>query len=282
MTLVDGLRLVALGEERQLSVPSLDVAGGNVDMLHAICRALAERDMVAFLASTPASIEAYHGMGHFVDTIRAVSRQYGVTVAAHLDHTTDLDDIERGVAAGCTSVMYDGSSLPLEENIAATCRAVAIARRHDASVEGELGVIGGKEDDIVHDTARFPTVGDARRFVEKTGIDLFAPAVGTVHGFYSGDPDIQWSLARELRRELDLPMVLHGATGLSFDVLRELLAIGFGKVNFATGVRSGFLSGLRDGLEEADPTTKPQVVLAEGRNHVSNYVGSIMNTLRKR
>ena len=280
MSLVDGRRLVEIGADRQLSVPALDVAGGNVDMLHAICRSLSERDMVAFLASTPSSIEAYHGMEHFVDSIRTVAEEHEVTVAAHLDHATDLSDIERGVYAGCTSVMYDGSSRSLSDNIRRTRAAIEIARPHGVSVEGELGVIGGKEDGIVHETSRFPSIADAHTFVDETGVDLFAPAVGTAHGFYSGEPDLQWDLARTLREELDVPLVLHGGSGLEDDVLLALLGIGFSKVNIATAIRSGFLRGLGRGLEEADPTTKPQVVLEEGRAAVDGFLGSFLELLR--
>lgn len=276
MSLSSGTELLsgatALG---QRCVPSFDVAGGNIDMLHALCSQLAGHGAAAFLASTPASIHSYHGMAHFLSTVREVAARYDVQVAAHLDHATELEAIKEALDAGCRSVMVDGSALPREENIALTRAAVALARNNAASVEAEIGVIGGKAASA--DGSCLPSLEDARSFAECTGIDLLAPAIGTVHGIVAR-PCIEWTLAQRLAAEVRLPLVLHGATGLAEDTLRGLVDIGFRKANFATGVRGAFLEGVRSEISR-EPNARPQAFLRSGRAAVERFAGKVLELL---
>jgi ketose-bisphosphate aldolase len=201
-------------------------------------------------------------------------------VAAHLDHASDPDFIGRALDAGCRSVMYDGSALPLEENRENAARVVARAAATGASVEAEIGIIGGKEEEVDAGAVSFPTPAQAREFAASTGIDLLAPAIGTVHGPYPGSPRIRWDLARELAQASPVPVVLHGATGLDDDTLRRLADLGYAKVNFATGVRAAFVEGIRQHLEAGD-SPRPQEVLRTGRRAVGDFVAGILEVLRR-
>ena len=241
MSLLSGANLLAASGETQLALPSFDVAGGNIDMLHAIGRELARSQTCAFLASTPASIQDYYGYRHFVSSIREMAAHYKVHVAAHLDHATSFEDIAAAIDAGCTSIMVDGSKLPLAANIELTKSVVKKSHRAGASVEAELGVIGGKEDECIAETAHAPSLKESMQFIDMTHIDFFAPAIGTSHGFYSGPPGIDWKLARDLGSSFKIPLVLHGGTGLSDDTVRKLIRMNFRKINYATGVRSCLL-----------------------------------------
>lgn len=277
MSETSGTELLADVARQQRCVPSFDVAGGNIDILHAVCSQLSRHGAAAFLASTPASIHAYHGMTHFLSSVREVAAQYGVLVAAHLDHATELGAISEALNAGCRSIMVDGSALPEEENIALTRAAVALARNTSASVEAEIGVIGGKEDTDSAGGSSLPTPEDAHAFVQRTEIDLLAPALGTVHGMVAR-PCIHWDLAKRLADETRIPLVLHGATGLEGDTLRRFVDMGFRKANFATGVREAFLEGIRGEISR-QPHARPQAFLRSGRAVVERFCGRVLELL---
>ena len=115
MSYLSGLALIN-SSPQQISVPSFDVGGGNIDMIDAVCEVLAERNTAAFIASTPSSIEDYFGMSHFVQSVKAGAKKHNANIAAHLDHATKVADVEMAIDLGFSSVMYDGSSLPIEKN----------------------------------------------------------------------------------------------------------------------------------------------------------------------
>lgn len=279
MPLVSGTMLLQCANSNQVAVPAFDVAGGNIDILHAVCQELAARKACAFLSSTPQSIEAYHGYQHFVQAVEWVADRYQVAVATHLDHAMEPSAIDLALSAGFTSVMFDGSKLPIDENIRLTREIVEKAQSFAASVEGELGIIAGKEEHVVADRSMFPTVEDSLRFVNETNVDLFAPAIGTAHGFYQGEPEIQWELASELHNFVDRPLVLHGGTGLEDVTLAKLLEMNFRKVNLATGVRAAFYAGVKESVCAGNRATKPQQYLATGRKAVQEFVSKSLKIL---
>jgi tagatose 1,6-diphosphate aldolase GatY/KbaY len=279
MSIVSGNQLRGRKPTHQLSLPSFDVAGGNVDMLHGVCRALKRLECVAFVASTPSSIKSYHGFSHFVRAAREVSDEYGLVIAAHLDHATANDDIARALDAGFSSIMIDASSLSLDENIERTQQVVQLASRYGASVEGEIGRIGGKEDDVDYSGTALPAVEQVERFAAESGIDFVAAAVGTAHGFYGHEPAVDWSLASALSREIRRPLVLHGATGLQGDQIVRFVSMGFAKVNYATAVRAAFRDGICQTIHAAGASTKPQTYLASGSDRVCDFAATILTYL---
>lgn len=276
MTRLSGLELLSTAHDRgQKGVPCLDVAGGNSDILHEICAVLAETETCAFLSSTPRSIEMYLGMAHFVRAVDDAVARFGVTATAHLDHAEDLSDIAVALDLGVRSVLYDGSTLPLDENIERTKAAIRIAHGVGASVEAEAGLIGGKEGVGEPVRAALVTAEETTRLLSEAKPDLFAPAVGTVHGPRNAEASIDWGLAEWLGENYPVPLVLHGATGLPADQVRRLVALGFRKVNYATAIRGAFTTGLREGLGE-NGTARPQPVLAAGRARVRATVAEIL------
>jgi tagatose 1,6-diphosphate aldolase GatY/KbaY len=276
MKMLSGKELLNTSQN-QISVPAFDVGGGNIDMINAVCEVLASRNVAAFLVSTPSSIEDYFGMPHFVRAVETAAERYNANVVTHLDHATKVADVEKAIDLGFSSVMYDGSSLSIEENSELTKKIVQYAHSKGVSVEAELGVIAGKEDLVVAESSRFPTLEQAVEFIEYTGIDYFAPAIGTVHGFFKGEPDIQWDLVHKLNSNCLIPLVLHGGTGLPDPVVSDLLQKGFQKINYATGIRAAFMEGLQEGLSGADKQTKPQIYLRHARKHVKVFVHHIVD-----
>lgn len=157
-----------------------------------------------------------------------------VPVCVHLDHGTDLDYVKRGLALGFTSVMYDGSTLSEEENTANTKKIVAVAQKSGASVEAEIGSMGAREGGGAGDTSVYTDPGAAKRFVENTRIDALACAFGTAHGFYLKKPKLDFERLSKIDSLVDVPIVMHGGSGVSAADYREVIRRGVRKINYYT------------------------------------------------
>ncbi len=177
-----------------------------------------------------------------------------VPVTLHLDHCPDPDVAKTCLELGWNSVLFDGSGLSYEENFQKTCEIVKIAKRTGASVEGELVAVGGVEDGIgsEEEGALLPIEKEIE-FIRETGIYCYAPPIGTAHGFYKASPAIRYDRMQQLVEATQMPMVLHGGSGLSNDVFKRLISLGAAKVNISTDLKKTFADGFRTYLE-ARPT----------------------------
>ncbi len=173
-----------------------------------------------------------------------IARSAAVPVAVHLDHAADIALIREAVDLGLTSVMYDGSTLPDDQNREWTSRVVAHCHAQDVAVEAELGVIGGK--DGVHAPQARTDPGDARQFVADTGVDSLAVAVGSSHAMSSRDAVIDIDLVATLASTVDVPLVLHGSSGVPDETLSLIVRSGLTKVNIATHLNRVFTQSIRD------------------------------------
>ena len=173
---------------------------------------------------------------HFA-ALNAMAEKADVPVATVLDHGMSYEDCMRAIRLGCTSVMFDGSSLPMEENIRITKEIVKIAHAVGVSVEGEIGHVGGTEggatlEGAEVDESAYSTPEEARYFAEETGVDALAVAIGTVHGTFKGTPKLDIERLKDIRKAVGaLPLVLHGGSGLSTEQFREAIAGGINKIN---------------------------------------------------
>jgi len=175
-----------------------------------------------------------------VKMCEGVSEDYGINMVLHLDHCQDYDMIRRCVDNGFTSVMIDASSKSYDENVDITSRVVEYAAKYGVTVEAELGNVGGKEDDIEVDdmSALFTQPEEAARFVRDTHVDCLAVAAGTVHGFYKAEPKIDFARIAKIHTLIpDIPLVLHGGTGVSYEDLRKAISCGIRKINVGTEFR---------------------------------------------
>lgn len=182
-----------------------------------------------------------------------------VPVAVHLDHAPSFEDCMRGIKYGCTSVMFDGSSLPLEENIAITKKVLEVARACGVTVEAEIGHVAGHEgnmlDGNVADPSCYTTVDEAVRFYGETDVDCLAVAIGTVHGVYKGTPHIDYDRLDAIKKAVPVPIVLHGGSGLTDEDYLKLVEHGINKINFFTAMT---LAGAKAVKEFAATTPKFQ------------------------
>lgn len=184
----------------------------------------------------------------------AAARETAVPVAVHLDHSPTHEAMRSALAAGVGSVMADGAGRPYDENVAFTTAAVALARPHGAAVEGELGLLSGTEDGltVAERDARLTDPEQAAGFVAATGIDALAVCIGNVHGAYRGEPRLDFDRLAAIRQATDLPLVLHGASGLPHEAIARSIALGVCKFNVNTEVRAAYVEALRRRLATGD------------------------------
>lgn len=168
----------------------------------------------------------------------------------HFDHASSLDSVRIGIELGCTSVMIDGSALPLEDNIQLTRAIVEMAHAYGVAVEGEIGGIGGVEGEIAGNGGgiAYTRPQDARRFAQETGVDLLAIGIGTVHGLYRGRPNLRFDLLDEVKAMVPVPLVLHGGTGISAEDMTRLIRHGIRKVNVFTELSMAAAEQMRKNL----------------------------------
>lgn len=275
MSKVSGAQLLKQLSRPETFCPSFDVSGGVTDMILAALRAGENSGRGVFISSTPSSIKSYLGFKKFVQTIDILAADSNADYAIHLDHSNDLDSVWQALECGFTSVMFDGSHLPYDENVRLTQQVVAKAHAQGVAVEAELGVVGGKEDDLDVDKNLLPTVAEVVSFIQATNVDYMAPAVGTVHGFFSQELKLDWELAKAVGEQSTVPLVLHGGTGLSREELKRFVSLGFKKINFATTLRMTYQQALRDSIP-ANQVTKPPQYLNYSREQLVQHMHDLI------
>lgn len=210
--------------------------------------------------------------------LRQLADEASVNVLIHLDHCQDVELAKACVDAGWDAVMYDGSRLSIEENIAGCREVVEYAHRKGVQVEGELGRIVGVEDavKVSAEDASLAGLEESIRFVRESGIDAFAPAIGTAHGVYKGTPRINFDLVAQLKDAVSTPVVIHGGTGLSEETFRRLIRSGGAKVNVSTAIKHAYLDTCRDYFKDAPEKPDPigfdrvlsHAIKTTARNHM--------------
>jgi tagatose 1,6-diphosphate aldolase GatY/KbaY len=199
-----------------------------------------------------------------------------VPVAIHLDHGDSFELAMRAIRGGYTSIMIDGSRLPFEKNIELTARVVSVAHPGSLPVEAELGMVGGKEDDTVSGDSGYTDPSEAAEFIARTGADSLAVGIGTAHGIYKGPPKLDIGRVADIRKRVDVPLVLHGASGLPDGSVRECVKNGICKVNYATELRIAYTAGVREALKKDAKLFDPKKYCAPGRENVRRFVAEKM------
>lgn len=244
----------------------------NMEMVQAVIAAAEELQSPVILQTTPSTLR-YATPAVFAAMVRAEAETASVPIALHLDHGSSLELARRAVEGGYTSVMIDGSAKSFEDNVAVTCEVVTFCRERGVPVEAELGCVGGKEDDLERgsgDPYTDPT--QAVEFLRRTAVDSLAVAIGTAHGVYKGKPHLDLERLEAIRRVVSVPLVLHGTSGVPEETVRECIARGICKVNYATDLRIAYTEGVRSTLEAQAEIFDPKVYGKAGRESVKRYV----------
>jgi fructose-bisphosphate aldolase class II len=196
----------------------------------------------------------HQNCNHFFSYLVNRCRMSSIPVALHLDHGSSFEAVMKAIHYGCTSVMLDGSLLPLEKNIVLTKKVVEVAHACGVTVEAEIGHVAGHEGNMFDgneaDESAYTTLKEATYFTEKTNIDALAIAIGTVHGVFKGIPKLDYDRLDEIRSHLNIPLVLHGGSGLTPDMYRKVIAHGINKINFFTGMTLAASNAVRKFFEE--------------------------------
>ena len=239
----------------------------NLEMMPEMIRAAKELG-VPIIIQTSIATAKYIGYKVMVTVAKEMAEDEMVDVCLHLDHAKDFDEIKAAIDAGFSSVMFDGSALPFKENIAKTKMVVAYAHAHGASVEGELGTIGGTEEGICvsEDDKKYTRPQDAAIFVKETNVDALAIAIGTNHGQYQSKTEVNIPLLKKIHAAVDIPLVLHGGTGVKEEDYQELIDNGIRKFNVGTELLVNWTRVAKEKFQETEVNKSlrplPLVVLA--------------------
>ena len=208
----------------------------NLEYTQAILQAAEEEKSPVILGVSEGAARYMGGFTTVVNMVKGLMHDYKITVpvAIHLDHGSSFEKCQEAIDAGFTSVMIDASSKPLAENIETTKKVVDYAHAKGVSVEAELGVVGGEEDDIIADGVIYADPAECKELVEKTNIDCLAPALGSVHGPYKGEPNLGFEEMEVISGQSDLPLVLHGGTGIPLKDVQRAISLGTAKINVNT------------------------------------------------
>lgn len=271
MPLVSAHELLSKADQKGYAVGAFNA--NNMEIIQAIVEA-AELEKSPVIMQASQGAISYAGLDYITQMVTIAAQQATVPVALHLDHGTDFPQIVRCIRSGFTSVMYDGSKLPLEENIAVTRQVLAMSQPIGVSVEAELGKIGGTEDHVHVDQrdALFTDPEEARYFVEQTGVDSLAIAIGTAHGRYQGEPQLDFARLQKIKDLVKIPLVLHGSSGVPDDAVRQAIQLGICKVNIDTNIREAFVGEMRRILKEKPDEIDPRKILGPARHATVNII----------
>lgn len=243
----------------------------NMEMVKAVIAAAEELHAPVMLQTTPSTVK-YASLDMYAAMVAAEAKKAKVPVCLHLDHGNSYELAVAAMEAGYTSVMIDGSHESFEDNIAVTKKVVEVAIAKGIPVEAELGKVGGKEDDLEADADTNTDPQEAKEFVERTGVSSLAIAIGTAHGFYVGTPVLDKVRVSDIKVLVETPLVLHGASGLSEEDVKECVARGMCKVNFATELRAAYTDAVKKLLEEKPETFDPKKLGVVGMEAVKEIV----------
>lgn len=237
------------------------------------------------ILQTSVSTVRQYGETELISLLKAIQQDARVPVLIHLDHCTDPALAIRCATVGWNSVMIDASHQPLAENIRLTRLVCEAAHSLGVAVEGEIGVISGVEDDIVAHAGVGAGLEETLRYVAETGIDAVAPAIGTAHGVYHGEPVLDYGLVDSFSKRSPCPIVIHGGTGLADEAFQRLIALGATKINVSTAIKQAYLDGMRRYLAEHPDTDNPlkldgaieAAIITTVRRHLMLFQAAAMN-----
>ncbi len=247
----------------------------NLEITKAIFTAAKQEESPIILAISPSAAK-YAGMENLVALARVATEETGVPVSVHLDHGTEWEHLVHAVRAGFSSIMYDGSKHPYEENVKLTTEAVKLGHAAGISVEGELGRLVGTEDQISvsEREASMTDPNQALDFVERTGIDALAVSIGNAHGWYKGKPQLDFKRLEAIQKKVGdkVLLVLHGASGIPDEDIRTAVSLGITKINIDTETRDAFKRGVAQFIQENPDVIDPRKILKPAMEEMTKIV----------
>jgi len=247
MPLVNTVDMLKDAQARHYAVGAFNIE--NMEMAQAVIAAAEAQRAPVIIQTTPGTLK-YAKPATYAAIVASMAKNATVPVAMHLDHGDSYELAVECLKAGYSSVMIDGSRLSFEDNIAQAAKVVAEAEKLSVPVEAELGKVGGKEDTLEDAGDEYTDPAKAAEYARRTGISSLAVAIGTAHGVYSAKPVLDVERLKAIRKEVEIPLVLHGASGLTTEQVQSCIAEGICKVNFATELRIAYTEGVKEALTQ--------------------------------
>lgn len=269
MPLINPRDLLRVAHSKACGVGAFNV--DSVDMAWGVLAGAEAASSPVILQVTRDTLDIW-GWNQITGALTSAARSASVGVALHLDHCSDISSIRRAVDLGFTSVMYDGSVLPLEENTSRTCEVISLVRQSDVMVEAELGHVARAGEPDAWEAVTAPQ--DAVQFVKATDVHALAVAIGTYHGKRVDDDSIRYEVLRAIRKSVECPLVLHGSSGVSDSALRKIVSNGISKVNIGSELRVLWWKAL-----EGNQGRKPREALSSARDAIATYVAKKLQVL---
>ncbi|XMB87107.1 tagatose-bisphosphate aldolase subunit GatY [Mycoplasmatota bacterium WC44] len=253
------------------AVPAFNIH--NLETLRVVVETANELKSPVIIAATPGTIK-FSGLEYLYALSEVANEINDIDVVFHLDHHEDVVAIKKAIDLGVKSVMIDASHHDFKENVKIVKDIVEYAHKNGVSVEAELGRLGGQEDDLIVDEkdSKYTNPNQAKEFVESTNIDSLAIAIGTAHGLYDGEPKLDIQRLKEIKQIVNVPLVLHGASGVPFDLVRECIKEGISKVNIATELKIPFAEGIKEHFKSAPNANDPRKYLEPAKNNMKKVV----------
>jgi len=253
-------------EENKVAIGAFNT--NNLEVTQAIIAGAEKLQLPVIIQTTPSAIQ-YAGLDEIFALVKELINDTKIPAAIHLDHATEINLVKECLEKGYRSVMFDGSKLPFEENVAVTKRVVDLAHRYDAFVEGEIGRIAKGEEGVDEGESNFTNPEEATKFAVLTGVNSLAVSIGNIHGAPSGEK-LNLNLLKEINEKVDIPLVLHGASGLGRGDLRQAIEFGVRKINIDTQIRRAFKVGLQENID--DPNKDIRDYLSDAKEDVEQVV----------
>ena len=271
MPLVPMTEFLPQAKQKRFAVGQFNI--NNLEFTQAITEAGMEENSPLIFGVSEGAMR-YIGLDYVIAIAKTAADTSGLPIALHLDHGSSFDVVMKCIQAGFSSVMFDGSHYPFEENIRLTQEVVKAAHAVGVSVEGELGTIGGVEDDLSVDEsdAALARPEEAIRFYEETKVDALAIAVGTAHGMYKGEPKIRFDIIEEVSLQVEAPIVLHGGSGVPDAAIQHAISLGVGKINVNTESQVACTKKIRELLGNDEAMIDPRKYLGPARDAIKEVV----------
>lgn len=273
--LVNFNEMLMNAKKGKYAVPHLNI--NNLEWTKYILEKCNELQVPVILGVSEGAAKYMGGYDAVVGMVKGLMKDLNVTipVCLHVDHGSTKEACIKAIDAGFTSVMIDASRHELEENIRITKEVVDYAHERGVSVEAEVGHIGGTEDNITS-TSTNATLDDCLTLYKNTGIDSLAPALGSVHGFYKGEPNLDFETMAVINKNLPIPLVLHGGTGIPDDKIKKAISCGISKININTELQSVWSKAVRKFLDENKEVYDPRKIIGSGEAAMKNRIAEIV------
>lgn len=278
--LVNGKKMLNEARDNNSVVYHFNI--NNLEWARIILEECNKLNVPVILGASEGAIKYMGGYNVVVQMVRALIKDLSITndVCLHLDHGSSFDSCKMAIDAGFTSVMIDASKLELDDNIRETKKVVDYAHQFNVTVEAEIGHVGGIEDDVVGNVL-LADFDECVRFVDETGIDSLAPAIGTVHGIYKGELNIDYDLIKKLHDNIEIPLVMHGGSGLDHSILRKAINCGINKINVNSDIQAVWHDEVVKFINENPKVYDPRKVIMSGANAMKDFIDKKINILNE-